>query len=76
MSSVKSNGTHPGAESIIENLHALNISIKKREKELAMREDSSHEELERRRLALISAETQSINSAIPCETESGGQATP
>jgi hypothetical protein len=55
---VRSNGTHPGAESIIENLHALNINIKKREKELTMREDSSsREDLERKRLALISAET-------------------
>ena len=62
------------AGSIIENLHALNINILKREKELAMRDsmNNSIEELERKRQALINAETNSINSQIPCKSDGAG----
>ena len=51
------------AESIIENLQALNITIQKREKELALREDNAtREERERKRLALINADINSVSS--------------
>ena len=52
-SSINNNSEPREAGSIIDNLHALNINIAKREKELALREGSSNEELERKRLALI-----------------------
>ena len=54
---MKTNSSHRQADSIIENLHALNINIQKREKELALRgAHSTEEEMERNRLALINAD--------------------
>ena len=66
------NSSNKEASSIIDNLQALNISIQKREKELAKAQGSA-EEMERKRMALINAETSSVNS-IPGESESGGPA--
>ena len=66
------NSSKKDAGSIIENLHVLNISIQKREKELSEVQDSK-EEMERKRIALINAETNSVNS-IPGESDSGGPA--
>jgi len=44
-------------------MQALKITIQKREKELAVREDSlSQEEMERKRQALINAESNSVSS--------------
>ena len=73
-SSIKTGSSARDAGSIIENLHALNINIQKREKELEMRGNPSREELERKRLMLIHADSNSVNSQIPCESDSGGPA--
>ena len=62
-SSMKTISTPRDAGSIIENLQALNINIAKREKELTIRENlASMEEIERRRIALINADSNSVNS--------------
>ena len=60
---MKTISTPRDAGSIIENLQALNINIAKREKELTIRENlASMEEIERRRIALINADSNSVNS--------------
>ena len=62
-SSMKTISSPRDAGSIIENLQALNINIAKREKELTIRENlASMEEIERRRIALINADSNSVNS--------------